>query len=105
MKSLLALLLVVAFAPPEAFAQANNREVRPHVVDPSGLGIKATVQITSEANQYHNFLATDNQATPSRSGCLSATVTSQSAGPGSLSYRNPSKFARRFLPSSRSSSS
>jgi len=60
-KSLLALLLVVAFAPPEAFAQANNREVRPHVVDPSGLGIKATVQITSEANQYHNFLATDNQ--------------------------------------------
>lgn len=61
MKSLLALPLVIAFAPPEAFAQANNGEVRPNVVDPSGLGIKATVEITSEANQYHNILATDNQ--------------------------------------------
>ncbi|MGB9069313.1 MAG: TonB-dependent receptor [Candidatus Acidiferrales bacterium] len=61
MKSLLALLLVIAFAAPPAFAQANNGELRLSVVDPSGLGIKATVQITSEANQYHNVLATDNQ--------------------------------------------
>jgi hypothetical protein len=60
-KSLLALLLVIAFATPEAFAQANNGELRLSVVDPSGLGIKATVQITSKANQYHNILATDNQ--------------------------------------------
>ena len=61
MKSLLALLLVIAFATPAAFAQANNGELRLSVVDPSGLGVKATVQITSEANQYHNVLATDNQ--------------------------------------------
>jgi hypothetical protein len=60
-KSLLALLLVIAFATPAAFAQANNGELRLSVVDPSGLGVKATVQITSEANQYHNVLATDNQ--------------------------------------------
>jgi hypothetical protein len=61
-KSLLALLLVIAFATPEAFAQANNGELRLSVVDPFGLGIKAAVQITSEANQYHIVLATDNQA-------------------------------------------
>jgi hypothetical protein len=60
-KSLLTVLLVMAFATPEAFAQANNGELRVSVVDPSGLGIKATVQITSEANQYRNILATDNQ--------------------------------------------
>jgi TonB dependent receptor/Carboxypeptidase regulatory-like domain/TonB-dependent Receptor Plug Domain len=63
-KSLLSLLLVIAFAgfaAPEAFAQANNGELRLNVVDPSGLGVKATVQITSEANQYRNILVTDNQ--------------------------------------------
>jgi hypothetical protein len=60
-KSLLALLLVIPFATTDAFAQANNGELRLNVVDPSGLGVKARVQITSEANQYRNLLATDNQ--------------------------------------------
>ncbi len=31
------------------------------VVDPSNLGVKATVEITSQASQYRNTLATDNQ--------------------------------------------
>jgi len=52
-KSLLALLLLIAFATPEAFAQANNGELRLNVVDPSGLGIEATVQIAREANQFN----------------------------------------------------
>jgi hypothetical protein len=43
------------------WAQANNGELRLKVTDPSGLGVKATVQIISEANQYRNTLATDDQ--------------------------------------------
>ena len=31
------------------------------VTDPAGLGVKTTVQIVSEANQYHNTLATNDQ--------------------------------------------
>jgi TonB dependent receptor/Carboxypeptidase regulatory-like domain/TonB-dependent Receptor Plug Domain len=57
-KRLLGLFFITASV---AFAQANSGELRLNVVDPSGLGVKATVQITSEANQYHNTLATDNQ--------------------------------------------
>jgi hypothetical protein len=42
-------------------AQANDGELRLKVTDPSGLGVKTTVQIASEGNQYHNALATDDQ--------------------------------------------
>jgi hypothetical protein len=57
-KRLLALIFVTAVT---VFAQANNGELRVSVVDPSNLGVKATVEITSQANQYRNTLSTDNQ--------------------------------------------
>ena len=44
-----------------ALCQGNNGEVRLKVVDPSGLGVKAAVQIVSEANQYRNTLSTNDQ--------------------------------------------
>ena len=44
-------------------AQSNRGELRLMVTDPAGLGVKATVQITSEANQYNNTLATTDQGT------------------------------------------
>ena len=43
------------------FAQSNDGELRLKVTDPSGLGVKTTVQITSEANQYRSMLGTDDQ--------------------------------------------
>ncbi|MGA8556997.1 MAG: TonB-dependent receptor [Candidatus Acidiferrales bacterium] len=43
------------------FGQSNSGELRLKVTDPSGLGVKTTVQIISEANQYRNSLATDDQ--------------------------------------------
>ncbi len=42
-------------------AQVNEGELRLKVTDPSGLGVKATVQIVSQANQYRTALTTDNQ--------------------------------------------
>ena len=43
------------------FGQRNSGELRLKVVDPSGLAVKTSVQITSEANQYKNILTTDDQ--------------------------------------------
>ena len=42
-------------------AQSNTGELRLKVTDPSGSPVKTTVQIVSEANQYRNTLATDDQ--------------------------------------------
>ena len=43
------------------FCQSNSGELRLKVTDPAGLGVKTTVQIVSEANQYRNTLATSDQ--------------------------------------------
>src|SRR5580704_9166205 len=42
-------------------AQSNTGELRLTVQDPSGLGLKSTVELVSEANQYRNTLTTDGQ--------------------------------------------
>src|SRR3984957_4906497 len=44
-----------------AFGQSTSGELRLKVTDPSGLGVKTTVQIISDANQYRNTLATNDQ--------------------------------------------
>jgi len=43
------------------FSQTNSGELRLKVTDPSGLGVKTSVQIVSEANQYRNTLLTTDQ--------------------------------------------
>ena len=43
------------------FGQSNNGALRLKVTDPSGLGVKTTVEIISEANQYRHTLTTDEQ--------------------------------------------
>ena len=50
--------LVLLCASP-LFCQTNSGELRLTVTDASGLGVKTTVQIVSEANQYQNSLATN----------------------------------------------
>jgi outer membrane receptor protein involved in Fe transport len=45
------------------FCQSNSGELRLKVVDSSGLGVKTTVYIVSEANPYRNTLATTDQGT------------------------------------------
>jgi len=43
--------------------QSNRGELRLKVTDPSGLGVKATVVVVCEANQYRNSLTTNEQGT------------------------------------------
>jgi hypothetical protein len=57
-KKLVTLLLLCSLP---AFCQSNRGELRLKVIDPSGLGLKTTVHLTSEANSYRNILATDDQ--------------------------------------------
>ena len=55
------LAVFILLCVPPAFGQSNSGELDLSVTDPSGLGVKTTVQITSEANQYRNTLATNDQ--------------------------------------------
>jgi len=58
MRLLAALSLWIALP---LLCQSNSGELRLKVTDPSGLGLKATVQIVSSANQYRNTLASSDQ--------------------------------------------
>jgi hypothetical protein len=53
-------ILFFLFASP-LFGQINMGELRLKVSDPAGIGVKVTVLIVSEANQYRNSLATSDQ--------------------------------------------
>ncbi|MGB8885793.1 MAG: TonB-dependent receptor [Candidatus Korobacteraceae bacterium] len=59
----LVVLLILLMIGVRALAQSNRGELRLTVTDPSGLGVKTTVQISSEANQYHNTLTTSENGT------------------------------------------
>jgi hypothetical protein len=52
--------LFALFALP-LFSQSNRGELRLKVTDPSGLGVKSTVHLTSAANGYHTTLSTTEQ--------------------------------------------
>jgi TonB-dependent Receptor Plug Domain len=60
MKRFAALFLLCALS---VLSQSNSGELRLKVTDPSGLGVKTTVLIVSEANQYRNALTTNDQGT------------------------------------------
>jgi hypothetical protein len=55
-----AFLAVLLWAFP-LFAQSFTGELRLTVTDPTGLGVKSTVELVSEANQYRSTLTTDDQ--------------------------------------------
>ncbi|MGB2629470.1 MAG: TonB-dependent receptor [Candidatus Acidiferrum sp.] len=59
---LLGLFLFVATS---LVGQSNYGELRLKVTDPSGLGVKTTVHLTSQANQYDNTLTTNEQGSMS----------------------------------------
>ncbi len=62
MKRFFIIFVLVAFvlvAP--LFSQSNRGELRLKVADPTGLGVRTTVKIVSNANDYHNTLLTGDQ--------------------------------------------
>src|ERR1022692_1525727 len=58
MKRFLALFFLCSLA---LCAQSNDGELHLKVTDPSGLGVRATVEIVSVANQYRSTVATDQE--------------------------------------------
>ncbi len=54
-------LAIFAMLAQPLLAQSNSGELRLKVTDPTGLSVKTTVQIVSQANQYQNRLATNDQ--------------------------------------------
>jgi hypothetical protein len=59
MARLTSLFAVLLFALP-LLAQSNAGELRLKVTDPHGLGVRSTVELASEANQYDNTFVTDD---------------------------------------------
>jgi hypothetical protein len=59
MKKLLTFAVLLWTLP--MLAQRNTGELRLTVTDPSGLGLKSTVELVSEANDYRYTFATDDQ--------------------------------------------
>jgi hypothetical protein len=56
-------LVVLFLSVLSAVAQSNDGELRLKVTDPSGLGVKCTVELLSEVNQYQNAFTTDADGT------------------------------------------
>src|SRR6202522_102108 len=56
-----ALSIAVLLGSLPMFAQSNTGELRLTVTDPSGLGVKSTVELVSEANQYRYTFTTDDR--------------------------------------------
>src|SRR5690348_10713535 len=54
------LLIVVLLSGSGICAQTNTGELRIKITDPSGLGLKAKVEISSSANEYRSTLTTDD---------------------------------------------
>jgi len=54
------LLIVVLLNGSGICAQTNTGELRIKITDPSGLGLKAKVEISSSANEYRSTLTTDD---------------------------------------------
>jgi hypothetical protein len=55
----LAVVIFICASP--LYCQSNSGELRLTVTDPSGIAVKTTLQINSEANQYRKTLATNDQ--------------------------------------------
>jgi TonB-dependent Receptor Plug Domain len=59
MKTYAALFILFGGLP--LLGQSNSGELRLRVNDPTGLGVRTSIEIVSEANQYRNTLATNDQ--------------------------------------------
>ncbi len=55
-----ALVLAALLCAFSVLAQSNSGELRLTVTDPSGLGVKSTVELVSQANQYRSVFTTDS---------------------------------------------
>lgn len=54
------LLIVILLSGSGVCAQTNTGELRLKITDPSGLGLKTKIEISSSANEYRSTLATDD---------------------------------------------
>ena len=61
LRSIAKFIVVLLSCGPPLFCQSNSGELRLKVTDPAGTGIKTSVQIVSDANQYRNTLTTNDQ--------------------------------------------
>jgi hypothetical protein len=52
-------LLIVFLCPVPLLAQSNTSELRLKVTDPAGLGVESSVELSSDATQFHRTYSTN----------------------------------------------
>jgi hypothetical protein len=78
-------------------AQSNTGELRLTVADPSGLGLKSSVELVSEANQYRSTFSTDDQGNLDAKRLPYGIYEVQIQAPGFAQLREPLEI-RSALP-------
>ncbi len=61
MKAILHCLSIMVIASCPLFAQSNIGELSLRITDPAGLGVQLSMELTSEANQFHQKVVTDRE--------------------------------------------
>ncbi len=59
MRAFLKSLLIVFLCPVPLLAQSNTSELRLKVIDPAGLGVESSVELSSDATQFHRTYSTN----------------------------------------------
>jgi hypothetical protein len=91
------LMVVILLWASPMLAQSNTGELRLTVIDPSGLGLKCTVGLVSEANQYSYTFTTDDQGNLDAKRLPYGIYTVQIEAPGFAKVSQPVEI-RSALP-------
>src|SRR5580704_581298 len=92
-----ALIVVLLLRALPMLAQSNTGELRLTVADPSGLGLKSSVELVSEANQYRSAFTTDDQGNLDAKRLPYGIYEVQIEAPGFAQLREPLEI-RSALP-------
>jgi hypothetical protein len=93
---LFSLLLYLLYALP-MLSQSTTGELRLTVTDPAGLGVKSTVELISQGNEYSQTFTTDSQGKLDAKRLPYGIYQAQIVAQGLLHFPNRLKYAQRFL--------
>ncbi len=94
MKKLLTIAVLLWSLP--MLAQSFTGELRLTVTDPSGFGLKSTVELVSQANEYRHTLTTDDQGNLDAKRLSYGIYQVQIQAPGFAHISEWSKYVPRF---------
>ena len=93
----IAVLLLLSVV--SAMGQSNTGELRLRIIDPSGLGVRASAEIVSQANQFRETYASDEAGNIRAKRLPFGIYKIEILGNGFAPFSGPSSFVPWFPPS------